>query len=118
MFINVSDLEENSTDLVSEMINEENEKENINDYSAAELDSTSSRRKMRRLSQNFVLPERYLHLQSQKRDELKVFSELLEHKLRKIKNPRKLCLIKHQIDKLLFDAEMDNYKNRIEFTQP
>lgn len=74
----------------------------------------NAKRKRKRFIQNHIpVPNRNVVLkipQNQARDELKIFAELVEHKLRKIKNPKTLCLVKHQIESLLFEAEMDNFK--------
>lgn len=52
----------------------------------------------------------YSKLQDQQpRDELKVYGESVEFRLRKIQNPMSVCLLKNQIDNLLFQAQMDQY---------
>jgi len=53
----------------------------------------------------------YSKLQNQQpKDELKVYGESVEFRLRKIQNPMSVCLLKNQIGNLLFQAEMDQYK--------
>ncbi|KAL4091675.1 hypothetical protein QTP88_026328 [Uroleucon formosanum] len=47
--------------------------------------------------------------EAQQRDELKVYGESVELRLRKIKNPMAVCSLKNHIDNLLFKAEMDQY---------
>jgi len=55
---------------------------------------------------------------NQQRDELKVYGESVEFRLRKIKNPMSVCLLKNQIDNLLFKAEMDQYTHDASVPQP
>lgn len=45
--------------------------------------------------------------QSQQRDDLKIFAEGVESRLRNIKDRKKVCILKHQIETLLFTAEME-----------
>lgn len=57
-----------------------------------------------------IMTSCYSKLQDQQsRDELKVYGESVEFRLRKIQNPMSVCLLKNQIDNLLFQAEMDQY---------
>ena len=44
---------------------------------------------------------------SQSRDELKLFGEMVEQRLRNFKDRRKLITIKHQIEILLYNAELE-----------
>lgn len=58
-----------------------------------------------------IITSCYPKLQDQQpRDELKVYGESVEFRLRKIQNPMSVCLLKYQIDNLLFQAETDQYK--------
>ena len=48
------------------------------------------------------------------KDEIKVFAELLECKLRKLsRHPRKLCILKHHIEELIFKTEMELFDSEL-----
>jgi len=66
-----------------------------------------------------IMKSCYSKIQENKqRDELKVYGESVEFRLRKIKNPITVCLLKNQIDNLLFKAEMDQYTHDSSLPQP
>ncbi|KAG8304111.1 hypothetical protein J6590_102211, partial [Homalodisca vitripennis] len=45
------------------------------------------------------------------KDEHTVYGECVANRIRKIKNPMRLCIVKNKIDNILFEAEMEEYKD-------
>lgn len=45
------------------------------------------------------------------RDEFDVFGEIVSHRIRKLKNRKRICILQHAIESAIFQAEMEEFNN-------